>query len=128
MNWKVIFSLSLFGLAMAVASLFGWTARFEPFFWFVIFVIYAVIIARTCASKYFLHGFFASVVNGLWMLAAHAAFFPSYFRNNPELFVRVPPGMTPRIMLIADPFAGVLFGVVAGLFAWVGSKTFKRQR
>ena len=53
MNWKLILALSLFGLAVAVLSLFG-LGIFEFVIWLAIFVLYAVIIAKRAAGKYFL--------------------------------------------------------------------------
>jgi hypothetical protein len=37
-NWKLILALSLFGLAMAIASLFG-LGMWEPLLWLIIFII-----------------------------------------------------------------------------------------
>jgi hypothetical protein len=125
MNWKLIFLLSLFGLAMAIASLFGLGA-FEPLLWLVIFIIYAWVIAKNCTRRYFLHGFLVSVVNSIWITAAHAIFFSMYITNNPQMNPSLPPGINPRLlMIVMGPIFGVLFGVVAGLFAWVGSKIVK---
>ena len=74
MNWKLILMLSLFGLAMAVLSLFG-LGIFEFIIRLVIFVLYAVIIAKRAPGQYFLHGFLVSSVNSIWVTAIHAAFF-----------------------------------------------------
>jgi hypothetical protein len=55
-NWKLIFQLSLFGLAMAIATVYWIPQNVEPFFWLVIFIICAYLIAKRCSDKYFLHG------------------------------------------------------------------------
>src|SRR5712692_7812304 len=99
MNWKLIFALSLFGLAMAVASLFG-LGMFEPLLWLVIFIIYAWLIATRAPGKYFLHGFLASVVNSVWITAMHATFFHMYAQHNPRFVQSAPPGMNPRVLMI----------------------------
>lgn len=39
MDWKLIFQLSLFGLAMAVATVYVIPSNIEPVFWLVIFLI-----------------------------------------------------------------------------------------
>jgi len=126
MNWRLIFLLSLFGVAMAVASLFGLTRGIEPFLWLVIFILYAWWIAKHCRSKYFLHGFLVSVVNGFWISIIHASFYTLYIRNNPKMLAglsSLPPGISPRVLiLIVGPVVGALFGVIAGLFAFVGAK------
>ena len=84
MNWKLIVMLSLFGLAMAVLSLFG-LGIFEFVIWLVIFVFYAVIIAKRAPGRYFLHGFLVSIVNSVWVTAIHAGFFSIYAKNNPQM-------------------------------------------
>ena len=95
MNWKLIFALSVFGLA---------------------------------TGKYFLHGFLVSVVNSIWITAIHAQFFSVYAKNNPQFVQSTPPGMNPRVlMLIMGPLVGAVFGVIAGLFAFIASKVFKKS-
>ena len=127
MNWKLIFALSLFGLAMAVASLLG-LGMLEPLLWLVIFIIYAWLIATRAPGKYFLHGFLVSVVNSIWITAIHALFFSVYAKNNPQFVQSSPPGMNPRVlMLIMGPLVGAMFGVIAGLFAFIASKIFKKS-
>ncbi len=127
MNWKLIFALSLFGLAMAVGSLFG-LGLAEPLLWLVIFIIYAWVIAKRAPGKYFLHAFLVSVVNSIWITAIHATFFSIYAKNNPQFVQNAPPGMNPRVlMIIMGPIFGVLFGLVAGLFAFIASKFVKGE-
>ena len=41
MNWKLIFLLSLFGLAMAVGTVFVITSQIEPWCWLLIFIVCA---------------------------------------------------------------------------------------
>ena len=131
MSWKLIFLLSLFGVGMAVASLFGFTRGIEPFLWLLIFLLYAWWIAKHAPGKYFLHGLLVSVLNGIWISIIHVAFFSSYVKNNPEMleaFSNLPPSLSPRLMtLIIGPIVGVLFGVIAGLFALVGAKIVRRK-
>ena len=128
MNWKLILTLSLFGLAVAVFSLFG-LGIFEFVIWFAVFVLYAVIIAKRAPGKYFLHGFLVSIVNSFWVTAIHATFFSVYVKNNPQMVQGVPPGMNPRIiMIVAGPIVGAVMGVIAGLFAWIASKIFRKHR
>ncbi len=127
MNWKLIFALSLFGLAMAGASLFG-LGLLEPVLWLIIFLIYAWAIATRAPGKYFLHGFLISVVNSIWITILHVTFFDMYIKNNPQMVQGAPPGINPRLlMIVMGPIFGAIFGVVAGLFAFIGSKTVKKR-
>ncbi len=41
MNWKLILQLSLFGLAMAVGTVFVIPSNVEPLFWLAIFAVCA---------------------------------------------------------------------------------------
>ena len=67
MNRKLILQLSLFGLAMGIATVFVIPSNIEPIFWLVIFGICAYIIATRCSGRYFLHGLFVSLVNSVWI-------------------------------------------------------------
>ena len=126
MNWNLIFALSLFGLAMAVGSLFG-LGMAEPLLWLVIFIICAWLIAKRAPGKYFLHGFLVSIVNSIWITAIHATFFTIYAKNNPQFVQSAPPGWDPRvIMIISGPIFGIIFGLIAGLFAFVASRIVKK--
>ena len=128
MNWRLIFALSLFGLAMAVASLFG-LGLFEFVLWPAIFIIYAWIIAIRAPGKYFLHGFLVSIVNSIWITTIHLAFFSMYGKNNPQMVQGTPPGMSPQvIMIVAGPLVGVVLGLIAGLFAFIASKIVKTTK
>ena len=131
MNWKLIFTLSLFGVAMAVASVFGLTRKIEPLLWLVIFVACAIFIARYCVAKYFLHGFLLSLIDGIWISLIHAAFFSTFIKNNPEMaaaFQNLPAGISLRVLnLIIGPIDGAIFGVVLGLFAWIAAKLLRKK-
>ena len=61
MNWKLIFQLSLFGLVMAVATVFWIPSNIEPAFWLVIFLACAYLVAKNISGKYFLYGFLVSI-------------------------------------------------------------------
>ena len=132
MNWRLIFALSLFGVVMAVAGLLGLTRGTEPLLWLVIFIIYAICIAQYAGGKYFLHGFLVSVLNGVWIALIHFAFFPMFLRNNPDVaasFQKFPVPISLRFLnLIIGPVAGALFGVVAGLFAFVAAKLLRKNQ
>ena len=132
MNWKLIFLLSLFGLAMGFATVFVIPSSLEPLFWLVIFIICAYLIAKYASGKYFLHGLLVSIVNSIWITATHAALFYTYIANHPE-YLKMAEGLPPmmaghprRMMAFTGPIIGVISGLVLGLFAWVASKLVKK--
>lgn len=130
MNWKLIFQLSLFGLAMAAATVALIPSSVEPFCWLVIFVICAYLIVKNASGKYFLHGFATSLVNSVWITTAQVLFYHSYMAHHPDM-VTMPANMPmanhPRLMMvISGPFFGAGFGLVLGLFSWIASKVIKK--
>lgn len=132
MNWKLIIALSLFGVAMAFAGVYGITTQqSEAFIWPFIFMLYAVIIVKSVSGNYFLHGFLVSVLNGIWIGAIHALYFHTYIRNNPgvkKLYEDMPHFASPKItMVVMAPVFGAIFGLVSGLFAYIASRVLKRK-
>ncbi len=131
MNIKLIFLLSLFGLAMAVATLSFIPAVIEPLIWLVIFVICAYLIAKNCTSKYFLNGFLVSILNSVWITGAHIIFASIYFSSHPQQAAvkgSIPLLNHPRLMmLITGPIIGVISGIILGLFAFIASKIVKKK-
>ncbi|HTS44552.1 MAG TPA: hypothetical protein VMH01_09160 [Puia sp.] len=130
MNWKLIFQLSLFGLAMAFATVFFIPFKFEWIFWLVIFILCAYIIAKRCSGNYFLHGFLVSMVNCVWITGIHVILFNIYLNNHPEaasMSAHMPLPTHPRLMaLITGPIFGAVFGLVLGLFAFIASRLVKK--
>lgn len=135
MNWKLIFLLSLFGLAMGFATVYFIPSTFEPIFWLAIWLICAYLIAKYAQGKYFLHGLLVGIANSVWITATHAALFYTYIANHPEyLEMMQKPGIPEalaahprRMMVITGPIIGVLSGLVIGLFSWIASKIVKRN-
>jgi len=132
MNWKLIFLLSFFGLAMAFLTISIVPSMIEPFCWLTIFVICSFCIAKYAPGKYFLHGFAVAIVNSIWVTAAQIAFFHQYVAAHPE-FLQMTSGLPPdlaghprRMMLPIGLITGVLSGLILGLFAFVASKIFKK--
>lgn len=124
MNWKLILLLSLFGLAMGIATVFFIPSNIEPFFWLVIFPISAYIIAIQAPGKYFLHGLLVSIVNSVWITAAHVLLFDRYIANHArEAAMMESMPISPRLMMVVTgPLIGVVSGLVLGLFAFIASK------
>ena len=84
MNWKLILSLSLFGLAMAFATVLVIPSSIEPIFWLAIFLICAFLIARSRSTRHFLHGLMVGIVNCVWVTSAHIIFFDQYIATHPK--------------------------------------------
>lgn len=130
MNWKLIFQLSLFGLAMGIATVFVIPSSIEPVFWLVIFVITAYAIARRCSNRYFLHGLFVSLVNSVWITAAHILLFDRYITNHRReaaMMASMPLPNSPRTMMaLMGPVVGLASGVVLGLLAMAAHKIMSR--
>ena len=131
MNRKLIFQLSLFGLAMAIGTVYFIPSRIEPVYWLVIFIVCAYLIAKNCDSKYFLHGLLVSIVNSIWITAAHILLFDRYISNHAEemaMMSKSPLADNPKLMmLLTGPIIGVISGLILGLFAFIASKLVKRS-
>jgi len=127
MNWKLIFGLSLFGLAMAIATVFVIPSKIEPLFWLIIFIICAIVIAKQAPGKYFLHGLLVSLVNSVWITAAHVLLFDQYIaRHAKEAQMMAQMPLAPRVMmLVTGPLVGLVSGLVLGLFAFIASRFVK---
>ena len=129
MNWKLIFQLSLFGLAMGIATVFLIPSKIEPAFWFVIFLISAYIIAKRRTTKLFLHGLLLGLANSVWITAAHVLLFDSYIARHAQeaaMMQSMPLPGSPRLMMtLTGPVIGLISGVVLGLFALAAGKLVK---
>ena len=126
MNWKLIFQLSLFGLAMGVGTVFFISSTAEPYFWLVIFVISAYFIATRASGRYFLHGVALGVANSIWITGAHVLLFARYIANHPReaaMMSSMPMPTHPRVMmLIMGPLIGVVSGIIIGLLAMLAHR------
>lgn len=127
MNTKLIFLLSLFGLAMAFGTVYFIPSNVEPFVWLAIFILCAYLIAKNCHSKYFLHGLLVSLLNSVWITTVHILLFDSYISGHAqeaEMMQTMP--LSPKIMmLLTGPVVGLISGLVLGLFAFIASKIVK---
>src|SRR5258708_22630748 len=102
MNLKPVGALSLFGLAMGIATIFAIPPNVEPFFWLAIFVFCAVGIARRQPSRPFAHGLLTSIANSVWITAAHLIFFERYVAGHPRqasMMFNAPPAPRATILL-----------------------------
>jgi hypothetical protein len=128
MNWKLIFQLSLFGLAMAILTVFVISATVEPIFWGVIFVACAFQIAARAPRWFFLHGFLVSLVNGVWITVVHVLLFNQYIMRHPDeaqMMADLHLSMSPRaLMAVMGPIIAILSGLILGLFSFIAGRIF----
>ena len=129
MNWKLIFGLTLFGLAMGLATIFWVPSNVEPLFWLVIFVICALLTAWQLSSRHFIHGLLVGIVNSVWVTAAHIAWFDRYMANHPReaaMAQSMPLSNSPRLMMaLVGPMIGIISGVILGVFCLVAARFVK---
>jgi hypothetical protein len=125
-NWKLVFALSLFGLAMGIGSVFFIPPPVEPVLWLVIFLGCAYLIAKNVESRHFLHGLCLGLANSVWITAFHVAFVDTYLSHH-EREAAMTAGMSsPRLMMVlTGPVVGFVSGLVLGLFAWIASRFVK---
>ncbi len=129
MNWKLIIQLSLFGLAMAIATVYWIPSLTEPIYWLAIFIICAFLIARYCTRKYFLNGFALGIVNSIWVTAAHVILFPEYMANHPDMQeVNASLPIDPQLfMILTGPIAGAASGIIIGLFSYIAYRIMDKR-
>jgi hypothetical protein len=125
-NWKVIFQMSLFGLAMGIATVFLIPSSIEPLFWLGIFGITAFFIASRCSGRYFVHGLLVGVANSVWITASHILLFDRYIANHPQeaaMMSSMPLPDSPRLMMaLVGPVIGVVSGLVIGALAVLAAR------
>lgn len=131
MNIRLIFLLSLFGLGMAFGTVYLIPSNIEPVFWLVIFLMCAYLIARNAPGKFFLHGFLVSIMNSVWITAAHLILFNDYIANHEREAAMMSDDSSPLspkiMMLITGPLIGVVSGLVLGLFAYLAARLFRKR-
>lgn len=131
MNWKLIFLLSLFGLAMGIATVFVIPSKIEPAFWLVIFLFCAYLIAKGTAGAgmHFLHGVLLGLANSVWITASHVLLFDRYIAGHAqEAAMMQNPSipLSPKAMMsVVGPVIGLISGVILGIFAVIAGKLVK---
>lgn len=132
MNWHLIFRLSIFGLIMAIATVYVIPSNIEPIFWLAIFIVCAYLIAKNCTEKYFLNGLLVSLCNAVWITSAHILLYDTYIAKHAQeaaVMTKMQISFSPKLMmLITGPVIGIVSGLILGLFAFIASKVFKNQR
>lgn len=128
MSWPLVFALSLFGLAMAVATVFWIPSNVEPFFWLAILGVAAFAIATRAPGRYFQHGLALGILNGVWMTSGHMVFVDTYVARHPAEAEMMAGMGSPRLAMLPIGLGiGVLSGCIFGLVALALSKRFGRR-
>jgi hypothetical protein len=126
MNWRLVLRLSLFGLAMGIATVFVIPSNLEPLFWLAIFVVTAYAIATATGGRFFLHGLAAGIANSVWVTSTHVLLFREYLANHPQeaaMMTSMPLPDSPRLMMaMVGPVIGVISGVVIGILSVIAGR------
>jgi hypothetical protein len=123
MSWKLIFGLSLFGLAMGFAPIGPIPQGIEPHLWLGIFVMSALVIAKRAPGRYFLHGLSVSLISSVWVTAAHVALFDHNVAiHGRVLAMTAQAGQPPLVLILGGPVVGIAAGLMLGALAWGVSK------
>ena len=130
MNWKLIFSLSMLGLAMAIATVYFFPSTVEPYFWLLVFIVSAWRIAQVCSSNYFWHGLSLSLVNCVWITTIHIILYTTYINLHPQeaaMMEKMPVPSAPRLMMaLMGPVIGAVSGIILGLFSLIASRMVRK--
>jgi len=131
MNWKLIFTLSLFGLAMGLATVFVIPSSVEPVFWLVIFLVCAYVIAKLSKVRPFLHGLLLGLVNSIWITLSHIVFFGPYLATHPQeaqMMQTMPLPNAPQLMMaMTGPVVGLVTGFIIGILSLIAWRLVRRQ-
>jgi hypothetical protein len=131
MNWRLILSLSLLGIVLGIASVFGVTGDREWIAWVCIGVYAAWKFARRSGEELFLHGFYLGILTGVFSSFVQALFVTGYLSNNPrmvEALNALPQSLHPStVILIMGPIIGTVSGVAFGVLAVITGKIVRHR-
>jgi len=136
MNGRLILQLALFGLAMAIATVYVVPPGVASPLWLGIVIGSAFLIARRAPGKFFLHGFLVGLANWVSVTGTHVLLFDAYVARHGQ-DVAAMQAMTVPAMGVLAPVVGWMrrygvpvpgaSGVLIGLLAWAGSKVLRRK-
>ena len=125
MNLK-IWMLTLFGVLMGLASVFGYTQSNEWLYWLVIAVISGFVIAKVTDRQIFVKSVVVGLFMGIFTGVIQSVLFDKYLENNPQSldgFKEIPLSFAPQfVVLFTGPFIGIVFGLFIGLIAIIIDK------
>lgn len=130
MDWRLVFLLSLFGLTMAIGTVFIVPSKVEPIFWVAIFIVCAIIIARMDSTAFFVQGLLVGIVNSIWVTGAHMVLFDRYITSHPKeagMMASMPFPNSPRVMMaLVGLGIGIVSGTIIGLFAYICAQIYAK--
>ena len=131
MNWRLILSLSLLGIVLGIASVFGFTSGREWLAWLCIGAYSAWKFATRSREELFLHGFYLGILTGCFSSVVQALFISTFLANNPrmvEALNALPHDLHPAAVIhIMGPIIGTVSGVVFGVLAVIIGKLVRRN-
>ncbi|MBK8551539.1 MAG: hypothetical protein IPL53_10960 [Ignavibacteria bacterium] len=133
MNWKIILLLTLVGVAIAVASVFGViNSNYMTVYMIIFAVVAGIIISRTCENSLFMHGVVVGLLTGIFGSIVQAVMFNTYLENNPgslDGFKNITGDLAPQyVLLFSGPFFGIGYGIIAGLVAFFLRKMSSKNK
>jgi hypothetical protein len=134
-DWKLISVLSLPGPVMGLLTLYGVIADgTDRWFWLVISIACALVIARRVDGNAFGHGAFVGLFLGVSSKLIQGLFSGVYAAHNPDVVEKladsgVPGGMEFQYyVLMLVPFVGIANALLVGLMSHFAYKALPRKR
>ncbi len=126
MNFRIVLLLSSVAVLMGAATSFGLTQNLEWFFWVVLALFSAYLIAKRSPKRPVGSGFLVGFLSGFLSAATEALFFEFYISNNPESadrLDRMAQSMDPRLfILLSGATIGLAAGIVFGVLALLATR------
>lgn len=127
MNWKVIIYCSLFGLAIAFATISFIPENVEPILWLFSYLGISYATAKHVGSRFFLHGFMVGLLCTLYTTAIHVGFLDTYLASHPMLTDQMPKGVGMRTAFAAMSIViGMVSSLILGAMCYAAAKIAKK--
>jgi len=126
MKWGLVAELTLAGLAIGLAVVFGLSEAVMWAAWAVLRLGAALWIARAVRRSHFAHGFWGGFLGGSAAVLCGAVLYGTYTANHPEFLenaAKTAPNLEPRLLLVLIAIGvGLSHGLLQGALAWVAAK------
>ncbi len=130
MKIKIILLLGLFGVLMGFATVYGLIINNELLYWLFIYLVSAIVLAKTVKEKFFRNGFVLGFILSIAVSFIQIILFDEYLVNNPQLnneMGKLPDSFEPKtfFMLIA-PLIAIISGLIVGVFTTAFKRLFHK--